>query len=177
VSLLAEPFALPGGAEMTLNVDGNRRRITFKDITEGQATVAEVTKIVNARHAGVASPSRDGRVILTSKTLGAESHLEVEPGRVDQGKSDAAAALGFVGAAAISHPYPVEGAKLACSGRMAGLRAVNLTSSPMELHLATGTTIIPARGSVPLAPGDTAHGPLQRLIEQGAVRLVAGKKD
>ncbi len=171
VSRTAAPFALPLSAEMVITVDGRRRRISFdRGITAGKATAEEVASLINTKLKGIARASRDDRVILTSTSVGANSRLEVEPGGQD--KIDAAALLGFVGTAAISQPNKAEPARLVCSGRRAGLHVVNLTASPIELHFPTGTVLLPARGSLPLSAGVAAHGQLQRLIEQGAVRLM-----
>jgi hypothetical protein len=174
VSLAAAPFPLPLGAEMMIIVNRRRRRITFDaGITEGRATAAEVAAVINAKLAGVARATRDDRVMLTSPSVEVDSRLEVQRGRMDQGKVDAAAILGFVGAAAISQPYKAEPARLICSGQRVGLHLVNLTAGPIELHFPTGTAVLPARGSLPLSPTEAAHGPLQRLIERGAVRLTS----
>jgi hypothetical protein len=159
---------------MTITVNGRRRRITFeKGITAGKATAAQVAETINAKLAGIARVTRDDRVMLTSPSVGVDSRLQVKPGRVDRGKVDAAAILGFVGAAAISQPYKAEPARLVCSGQRVGLSVVNLTADPIELHFPTGTTVLPARSSLPLSPTEAAHGPLQRLIERGVVRLTS----
>lgn len=178
VSLVTERYSLSLGAEMTLVVDRLRRRITFdKGITAKKATAAEVVKVINARVKGTARVTRDGRLMLTSPTVGVDSSLAVEPGRVGQGKVDAASILGFVGAAAFSQPYEARPAEMACSGRRAGLRAVNLTASPLQFHFPTGTTVLPPRASLPLSPSEVAHAPLQRLIAQGVVRLESASED
>ncbi len=173
VSRAVAPFTLPLGAEMVVNVDGRRRRIIFdKGITAGRATAAEVAAVINDKLKGVARVSRDNRVMLTSTSVGVDSRLEIERGRVDQGKVDAAAILGFVGPAAFSHPYKADPARLICSAQRVVLRLVNLTASPIELHFPTGVVLLPARGSLPLADDAAAHGQLQRLIAQGVVRLM-----
>jgi len=177
VSLAAEPFALPLGAIMTVVVDGQRRKVSFGDgITGNQATADEVARVINAKRKKIADPSRDGRVILTSTTVGAGSRLMVEPGRSDQGETDAAAILGFVGTAAFDQPHRLEPARIVCSGQSTGLQVVNLTASPVELHFSSSTAVLPARASLPLAPGDAASSQLQRLIGQGVVRLMAAKE-
>jgi hypothetical protein len=178
VSRAAEPFPLPLDAEMTIVVDERRRRISFEAlITAGKATAAEVVQAINAKRQKIATASRDGRVMLTSPSVGARSKLEVEPGRMDQDKTDAAAILGFVGVAAFDQPHKLEPARLVCSGRRVGLQVENLTASPIELHLSTGTTMLPARGSVPLAPGEAASSQLQRFIGQGVIRLTSASSD
>jgi hypothetical protein len=173
VSLAAEPFALPTGSEMSVNVDDQRRKVSFDEgITAGAATAAEVCKVINAKRKKVADVMRDGRVAITSLTVGLKSKVEIEPAPPD--KTDAAAILGFIGAAAFDQPYRAEPARLACRGAQAGgLEVHNLTASPIEIHLASGTTVLPARGSVPLAAGDAGNSQLQRFIAQGAVRLAA----
>ncbi|HEX8073059.1 MAG TPA: hypothetical protein VF546_24140 [Pyrinomonadaceae bacterium] len=173
VSRAAEPFPLPLGSEMSVNVDDQRRKVSFDDsITPGAATAAEVCKVINMKRKKVADVTRDGRVAITSLTVGLKSKVEIEPGA--QGKTDAAAILGFVGAAAFDQPYRAEPARLACRGAQAGgLEVQNLTASPIEIHLASGTTVLPARGTVPLAAGDAGNSQLQRFIAQGAVRLAA----
>src|SRR5262249_54833784 len=128
--------------------------------------------IINDKHAGTAAVSRDGRIILTSPTNGAGSKLLIEPPKAGA-KPDAARALGFVGASAVSEPNPLGPARLSATGKQQGFKAVNLTSTLLELHLPTGTIAVPARGSVPLSPADAAHVPLQRLIAQGMLRLAA----
>lgn len=174
VSLAAAPFSLPPGAEMMVVVNGRRRRITFDaGITEGRATAAEVAAVINAKLKGITRVTQSDCIMLTSPIVGEGSSLEIKPGRVDRGKVDAAAILGFVGAAAISQPYKAEPARLVCSGQRVGLHLVNLTAGPIELHFPTGTAVLPARGSLPLSPTEAAHGPLQRLIGRGAVRLTS----
>lgn len=178
VSLAAEPFAMPLGAEMTIIVDEHRRKVTFDDgITEGKATAADVCKVINAKRKKIAEVTRDGRVMLTSPTLGAGSKLEIEPATADGGKPDAAAILGFIGAAAFSQPHQVEAAKLTCRDRPIGLQVINLTASPVELHFATGATVLPADSQIALSPGGAANPQLQRLIEQGVVRLISATGD
>lgn len=173
VSRVAAPFALPLGAEMAVVVDGRRRRIIFdRGITAGKATAAEVVAIINNKQKGIARVSRDNRVMLTSPSVGVHSRLEIEGGRVDEGKIDAAAILGFVGTATVSQPYTAEPARLFCRSQRVGLRVVNLTASPIELHFPTGTVVLPARGSLPLLAGAETHGQVQYLIGQGTVRLM-----
>ncbi len=177
VSLAAEPFALPLGATMTVVVDGQRRKVSFGDgITENQATADEVARVINAKKKKIADPSRDGRVILTSTTVGAGSRLAVEPGRGEQGETDASAILGFVGAAAFDQPHRLEPARIICGGQSIGLQVVNLTASPVELYFSASTAVLPAHASLPLAPAEAANPQLQRLIAQGVVRLMAAKE-
>jgi hypothetical protein len=173
-SLNAQPFALRRGSEMTLVLDGRRRRIAFdKEITDRAATAAQVAEAVNSRRRGVAQPTRDGAVLLTSLTVGPDSRVEVLPADETQGKVDAARVLGFVGAAASSHPHSAVPARMVCTGAPIGLQVVNLTANPIELHFATGPAVLPAGGALPVGPLQAAHGPLQRLLDQGAVRLTA----
>jgi hypothetical protein len=171
VSRVAAPFPLPRGAEMTVVVDERRYRVTFdKQIAPGNASALQVVGAINAKRR-IARVTRDARVVLTSPTVGLGSRLLVEAGRPEQ--PDAAAILGFVGAAALSWPHPTEPATLVCSGQRAQLRVVNLSASPIEFLLPTGRVVLPPREALPLSPSDVAHGPLQRLIEQGAVRLTS----
>jgi hypothetical protein len=168
VSLASEPFSLPKGAEMAVVIDGKKSRITFdKKVT----TAAEVAQTINAKAKGAARASRDGRVILTSPSVGPGSSIEVQSGRAESGEADAAAILGFSGAAALARPHSAEPGELRCVPASPGLTVTNLTSAPIELHFTTGAMVLPARGSAPLPSGEAAYGPLQRLIEQGAVRL------
>jgi hypothetical protein len=175
VSLAAAPFPLPKDAELYLVVDGRRRRVSFdKDITANAATADEVVAAIN-RARKIARVARDDRVMLTSPTIGPESSLEIVPGRVDEGHPDAAVVLGFVGGNAFSQPHTAEPATLVCGGQQTGLVVVNLTAAPIELYLAEGPTVLPARGALPIAPGDAGHDALQRLIDQGAVRLMSAQ--
>lgn len=173
VSLAAEPFALTAGCEMTVNVDDQRRKVSFEDgITEGAATAAEVCRVINMKRKKVADATRGGRVSITSLSVGLKSKVEVGP--PPPGRKDAAAILGFVGRAAFDQPYQAAPARLVCRGpRASVLEVQNLTASPIEIHLASGATMLPARGSVPLSPGDAANSQLQRFIAQGVVRLAA----
>lgn len=169
-----QPFALRRGSELTLVLDGRRRRITFdREITDRAATAAQVAEAINARRRGVAQPTRDGAVLLTSPTVGPSSRVEVLPADETQGKVDAARLLGFVGAAASSQPHTATPARLVCSGAPIALQLVNLTANPIELHFATGTAVLPAGGALPVGPLQATHGPLQRLLDRGAVRLTA----
>lgn len=158
------PFRIRTGDELTLAVDGRKKKVTFgRGISQGKATAVQVAAAVNAKVPGLATVGRDGQVILTSPTVGLGSSLEVS--------GAAAAPLGFAGAAGASRPHRAEPARILCTGRSSLLTAVNLTASPIELHFATGTAVLPARGSLPLAPVEAAHEPLQRLVLQGSVRL------
>jgi hypothetical protein len=171
-SLAAEPYALPRGAEMSISVDGTKRRITFDSgFTEGAASAAEIARLINARHKHIACVTRDGRVQLGALNPGPQSRLEVEAGRAD--KVDAAAILGFVGAAALSQPYTQLPAAIVCAGRQPALSVVNLTDNAIELLLPTGPVVLPARGSLHLPPSALAHGPLQRMLSLGSIRLAA----
>jgi hypothetical protein len=177
VSQKAEPFDLARGSELTLFVDEHRRRVVFDEdeITPGAASAAEVARAINAKKKKVAEPTRDGRVALTSNTIGADSKLLVEP--APPGKQDAASALGFVGASAADRPHRAEPARMVCAGRESAPAVVNLSSGPVELLFLSGATVLPAGASAPLAPGDAASEQLQRLIEQGVVRIVASAPD
>jgi hypothetical protein len=159
VSPAQEPFALPDKSGLVLLVDGHRHQVNFDGaITPGAATAAEVARAINGRARGVATAGRDGRVILTSRTVGPQSRLDVRPGRTDGGRTDAAAVLGFTGAAAASEPYPTRPAELVCSGERPALHVLNLTAGPIELHLPEGTVVLPAgapRARTPAAAGAT----------------------
>lgn len=171
VSLAAEPFPLAEGSELTLVIDDQRRKVGFDEgFAPGKASAADVVKIINAKKKKVAVVTKDGRVSITSPTVGAGSSVAVEPAPPE--RVDAAAALGFVGASAFDQPHQVAPARLVCAGRRAGgLQVVNLTAGPIEIHLAAGPTLLPARGGAPLSPGDAANSQLQKLVEQGVVRL------
>ena len=170
VGTAVEPFPLPRESVLALVVDGHRRKVTFDEgAAGGRVTAAEVAKVINAKKKKIAEATRDGRVSLTSNTVGAGSKLEVEDAPPD--KVDAAPILGFNSAASLNEPHPVRPARLVCGGLRAGIEAVNLTSGPLELHFASGTFVLPARGRVALPSGDAANSQLQRLIEQGLVRL------
>lgn len=170
VSPNAEPFKLPVGGELLLTVDGHRRRVVFDaGIKPGVATAEEVARTINAKKKKVAEVTRDGRVALTSNTVGAGSMLQIDP--APEGKSDAASALGFIGATGYDEPHQLVPARIACDGRSSAVLIVNVTNGPIELHFPTGTTVLPASGGVPLAPSDAASEQLQRLIAQGVVLL------
>jgi hypothetical protein len=173
VSGFSQPFALSKDSEMVLGVDGKSTRILFKNITPGEATAAEVANVINTRlkNTAIACPGRDGRVILTSPSIGSDSRLQVEAGRVQEGKEDAAEKLGFVERNADSHPYRLAPARLVCRVRPAGLTLVNLTSSPVEWHRPMGTLVLPARGRQTISLLEGADSQLQRLIARGVVRL------
>lgn len=171
------PFPLPTGAEMTIVLDGRRRKVTFsRGITAGSATADEVAKAINSRVKGVARRTRDGRVMLTSPTYGPDSSIEVLP-PTDSATADAAGILGFVGSASVSHPYTSEPAVLRCTGPWTGLAIANLTASPIELHLPSGPIWAEAGQAVPIAAEAAGHPALQRLIAQGAVRLMPATED
>jgi len=166
-----EPFPLPAGAAMSIVVDGRRRKVTFdRGITAGRATAAEVSDTINGG-TPIARSTTDGRVVVTSPTVGLGSSLAVEPGD-GAGRPDAAAILGFVGPTAASRPYTVEPARITCAGAARGMAVVNLTAGPIELHLSSGVVVVPARQQLPLASGEVASPTLQRLVALGQVGLV-----
>lgn len=172
VSAKDEPFRLPDKSRMTVLVDGRKRSIKFEGaITPRAAKAVEVASAINARARGVAQAGRDGHVMLTSPTLGAESALEVLPGDTDGGWADAAAILGFTGADAISRPYPSTPAELDCAGLRPQLRIENLTAGPIELSLPEGSVVVPARGGLALPPGAAGDPAVQQFIRSGAIRL------
>jgi hypothetical protein len=173
VSLNAEPFALIANSELALLVDDVRRKVVFDEeaFTKNKATANEVAKIINEKKKKVADVTRDGRVMLVSNTTGAGSKLKIEPAA--PGKTDAAEILGFVGTAAFDEPHPVEPARLVCAGPQQGIEVVNLTASPIELHLPGGSALLPGRRSLRLADADAASSQLQYFIEKGIVRLAS----
>ena len=81
VSEAAEPFRLPDASGFVVIVNGRKRTIKLDGaITARAATAAEIASAVNARLTGVAQATRDGRVMLTSTTVGDGSSVEVRPG-------------------------------------------------------------------------------------------------
>jgi hypothetical protein len=170
VGQATQPFALPGDAHMTVIVDGAESLVVFDEFTSA-ASADEVAQAIDDQIPGAAHARRDGRVMLISPTVGPDSRLQVEPGDTSHGESDAAAILGFTGMSAFSHPVSSESARLVCGGAMPGLRLLNLTASPIEMHLAAGSVMLPPRGSLAIGPADAGHGPLQRMIARGLVRL------
>lgn len=166
-----EPFRLPRGAEMTVVIDGKRRRVTFDSgFRENRASAEDVVKVIGKKLSGVPCVSREGQVMLVSKTAGPGSSVAVEAGR--KGKKDAAAILGFATPAASHHPHRVKPARLRLKGPASpGRQVQNLTAAPIELHLPTGSVVLPARGTLAISPADLAHPPLRNLLAQGAVRV------
>jgi hypothetical protein len=175
VSATQEPYRLPAGAQLSLLLDGSRRRISFDDEDTGKdLSAAEAAKAVNAKaRRRVAYATRDGRLMLQSPTIGAGSRLEVQPGGGVRGKTDASEALGLVGEATLDEPHPAAPAMLELSGRQVELRVSNLTAMPIEMHFPTGIAVLPPHGSLPLTGGEMAHLPLQRLVEEGALAVAA----
>jgi hypothetical protein len=170
VSPLSEPFGIAPGAELVLVRNGNRRRVRFTDgFTASAATAAEVVALLNDRLEGVSRTTRDGRVMLRGRGVGPDSAVEVRPSGGDS--PDAAHALGFVGADAISHPHRAEQAQSVLRSTTPSLAAVSLSATPIELDLPTGVTVLPPGGAVPLSPIEAADPQLHRLIALGAVRL------
>jgi hypothetical protein len=168
-----EPFALAAGSELTLVVDGHRRRIVFNaGFKPLKATADEIAKIVNAKKKKIAYALRNGAIMLRSNRIGAGSELVALPAADAQ--KDAAAVLGLTGAAAEDAPYPSSPARILCGSTAQGLQAVNLTASPIELHTQEGSVVIPARRSVPLTINDTANTQLQNLIDKGVIKLSPG---
>ena len=168
----AAPYAMPRDAEMMLAIDGDEKRIVFRSITDGAASAEEIAEAINRAFPGVADVARR-RVAIVSRTEGAASTVNVGPGRVAQGKVDAAVILGFAGgtAAATGEDRPRTAATLRLRGRRASLHVHNLTASPIQFVMVTRSVVVPAGGSVSLSPAEAAHRPLQRLLEGGAVRL------
>ena len=83
-------------------------------------------------------------------------------------------ALGIgLGTAAFSHPHATEPPRIALTGQEPGLAVVSLVGTVVELHTAAGVTRIVPGGIVPLDPLEAADPNLQRLVEQGFVRIEA----
>jgi len=174
VSVAADPHDVPADAELAFSVDGKKHKVVFPKRGRGHAkgwSAAEAAERINDVVAGVASRRRDGRLRLTSCTVGLGSSVRIEPERVGKGKHDASEALGFIGTTRVSEPYIAEPARLVCTGGAPGLEITNLTGSAVELHLASGRLLLPPRGSAALGPRDAASAPLQTLVKRGAVRL------
>ena len=166
-----EPFSV-AGAEMTIERDGVRRKITFgRGAADGSLTAAQVCDVINVRFRRLARPSRDGRVMLTSGKLGPDSSLQVIAGDQSSATADAARPLGFVGVAASSHPSRADPARIRCSGEPVALRLVNLTSGPIEINFGTGAVTVPPRGALPVSPVQAADRAIQRLLQRGVARL------
>ena len=170
-----EPFALTANASMTVHVDGKARKVTFKDARANRPmSAATVAKAINTTlRRKVARPTGDGRVMLTSPTIGVGSRLAVTAPRAKD-VPDAAAALGFVDESAHTDPYPSEPARLVCAAVPDTASVVNLTAAPIELQLPTGRTVLPARGRLVIARDVAAEGLLVRLADQGSVRVSSG---
>ena len=172
VGLSAEPFPLRRRARMVLAIDGRRRRVSFDGgFKTGSASAEDVAGVINAKVGRQVAIARgDGHIALTSPTVGLKSSLKVER---DQGDGqDAAEVLGFVGEAAVSHPYWADPARLVCVPAPERFSVLNMTSAPIELHLFSGAIVVPARASVPLSGGGAGEVQLQSLVEQGAVVVV-----
>lgn len=175
VSIAAEPYDVPANSELAVAVDGKRHRYAFAARSQRKPwTASEVAERINKTTAGVASVRKDGRLRLTSPRVGHGSSVRVL--KAGRDKKDAAKVLGFTGSAASSEPYAAAPARLICSGATPGVEATNLTGSPLELHLERGRLLLPPRTTVGLAPRDAANGPLQRLVQRGALRLSAAKR-
>jgi hypothetical protein len=172
VSAATEPYRLPAKSAFVVVVNGRRRTIKLDGaITPRAATAAEISAAVNARLPRVAQLARDGRVMLTSPTVGEGSSVEVLPGTIDNGWTDAAAVIGFAGADSISRPYPTGPAELDLAGGQAALHVENLTAGPIELAVPDGTVILPARATMPLPVGAVADAAFHGLVQRGAIRL------
>jgi hypothetical protein len=172
VSIADAPYRVPADAELLIAVDGRRRKVPFPQRDRaGNWSAEDAADRINGAIRGLASVTRNGRLRLVSPRVGADSRLRVEAPRPGSTKPNAAAALGFVGSAAVSEPYLTEPARLVCTGTPPRLEVTNLTGSPIELHLASGRLLLPPRRSLPLSPRDAGNVALQRLAGRGAVRL------
>lgn len=169
VGTTTAPFRIPAKARMTVRVDGRGRRVTL-DAASGASAQHVVDALNTTLRRPIARATADDRVALVSPTLGVGSSLEVL-GPDDDTAPDAAAVLGLTGDSALSEPYRSEPARLVCAPAPDATVVVNLTASPVEVHLPAGPVVLAARGRL-LLPREVAAGPvLRRLAEQGSVRL------
>jgi hypothetical protein len=175
VSEAVEPFRLADTSGFVVVANGRKRTIKLDGaITVRAATAAEIASAVNARLTGVAQATREGRVMLTSTSIGDGSSLDVLPGPTDGGRTDAAAVLGFLGANATSHPYPSGPAQLDLTVGRSTLQVENLTAGPIELALPDGRVVLPAGSTIPLPLGAVADTGFHGLVQRGAIRLTLG---
>jgi hypothetical protein len=165
VSAVREPFKIADGDKLSLGIDGKKRRVTFKGaVTAGAATAREVAAAINKFFKNSSAATHDGRVAITSPTLGPQSSAEI----FDVAESrKTAKALGFTAANVLSRPFPTTPATLSCKGE-ACLCMVNLTSQPIELHLPGGPMIL-GREAVPISAVQAGTSRLRRLHERGLI--------
>jgi hypothetical protein len=162
------PFEVPADAELTLNMDGQNRRVRFPD---GASTAAEVAAVFNDKIDGIALVTHDQRVLLTSPTIGAGSVLEASPGRGT--RPDASEPLGLQNAR--SHPYPLSAASLNCPGDGVLMQVINTSPRPVEIHLPTRSLVLQGQGALTITPAEATAEPLQRLVQQGVIRVAPNR--
>jgi hypothetical protein len=163
------PFALPAKARMTVRVDGRNHRVLFAGDAGPQSAEDVAAKIDASVRRRVARVTGDDRIALTSPTIGPSSTLEVLP--APAGTPDAAEVLGLVGEHARSHPWRSEPARLRLSPPAASVTIINLSAAPLELHLATGQTIVPARGRLAVDRRLAADPAVARLAGRGLLAV------
>lgn len=163
------PFALPAKAKMTVRVDGRNHRVMFTGGTGPQSAEDVAAKIDASVRRRVAQVTGDDRIALISPTVGPSSTLEVLPAAA--GSPDAAEVLGLVGEHAQDHPWRSEPARLRLSPPAAAVTIVNLSAGPLELHLATGQTIVPARGHVAVDHLLATDPAIERLADRGLLAV------
>jgi hypothetical protein len=169
VGSATEPFQLPEHAVLHVAVDGGKPRKVVLDL-DGPADAETVAKAINGKlRRKLASHTAGGAVRLTSPTAGVGSSLAVTP--PDDDAPDAAALLGFTGPRAATDPYPAAPARLRCQPYAGTAQLVNLTAAAVELQLATGRLVLPARGALPVSAETAAEPLLRRLAEQGVLRF------
>ena len=162
-----EPFKIAAGDKLSLRIDGKKHRVPFKDvITPSTASAEEVATAINAVFKDSCYATHDGRVAISSPTVGPGSAVEVFD---VAGSHKAAMALGFTGRNALSNPFPTAPATLSCTGEPC-LCVVNLTSQPIELHLPGGPLIL-GREAVPVSAVQAGTSRLRRLHERGLIRF------
>ncbi|MBO0870770.1 MAG: hypothetical protein J2P15_19620, partial [Micromonosporaceae bacterium] len=141
-----EPFQLPEHAVLHVAVDGGKPRKVVLDL-DGPVDAETVAKAINSKlRRTLASRTAAGAVRLTSPTSGVGSALAVTPPEDDA--PDAAALLGFTGSRAATDPYPAAPARLRCPRYAGTAQLISLTAVAVELQLATGRLVLPARGTL-----------------------------
>ena len=161
------PFKIAAGDKLSLAVDGSKHRVPFKAaVTPGKASAEEVAKAIDAVFKGCCHATHDGRVVISSQSIGPLSAVEI----FDVADSrKAARALGFTAGNALSKPYPTAPATLSCGGEPC-LCVVNLTSQPIELHLPGGPLVL-GREATPVSAVQAGTSRLRRLHERGLIRF------
>lgn len=162
-----EPFKIVASDKLSLGIDGKKHRVPFKGaVTAGSASAEEVAKAVNKVFKDSSFATHDGRVVISSQSMGTNSTVEI----FDVADSrKAAKALGFTADNALSHPFPTAPASLSCTGEPC-LCVVNLTSQPIELHLPGGSLVL-GREAVPVSAVQAGTSRLRRLHERGLIRF------